>query len=353
MPRPRQQLDKGRQGKEALRTLKAEPAGWRRERLLAIKLGLEGELKLEEIAQTMGHGRATIQRWFDAYRRGGIKELLQDRRYGRQAGPPSALSAKAAAGIAAGLEKGTWRTAAQVQSYLREEHGVQVALTTVYKYLGKCEARLKVPRPSHTRKDEEKVRTFREELAAKLTELQIEKGRSVRLWVIDEMRYGLQPVTRRVWSLRGKRVVVPVNPAYQWGYVFGALQVGGGGAEFFYSPTVNLDCSRLFLEQISRRDPQAIHVIIWDGAGFHQKESDASVPENIRLIELPAYSPELNPIEKLWDIVKDGICNRIFSNLHELEVKITELLSGYWKNARKVFDLIGAENWLMVQANAI
>lgn len=87
----------------------------------------------------------------------------------------------------------------------------------------------------------------------------------MRLWVVDEMRYGLQPVTRRVWTLRGQKVIARVDPRYQWGYVFGALQVAGGGAEFLYCPTVNLECSRLFLEQIARRDPRAVHVVIWDG----------------------------------------------------------------------------------------
>lgn len=319
---------------------------------MSVKLGLEGECSLDEIAATMGHGRATIQRWFDAYRRGGLEGLLEDRRYGRVAGPKSALSVEAAAALLAGLENGTWRTAAQVQRYLCEEHGLGVALTTVYKYLGKCGARLKVPRPSHLKKNEQEVRVFRHELAEKLAGLKIEKGRAVRLWVLDEMRYGLQPVTRRVWSLRGRRVVVPVAPRYEWGYVFGALQVGAGGSEFFYCPRVDLDCSALFLEQISRRDPAAVHVIIWDGAGFHPKKLEASLPENIRFITLPAYSPELNPIEKLWDIVKDAICNRAFASLRELEAAITKVLNGYWTDARKVFDLIGTEGWLMVQSNA-
>lgn len=60
-----------------------------------------------------------------------------------------------------------------------------------------------VPRPSHARKDAAAAETFKSELAAELRKLDIETGRRVRIWVADEMRYGLQPVTRRVWSLRG------------------------------------------------------------------------------------------------------------------------------------------------------
>ena len=155
-----------------------------------------------------------------------------------------------------------------------------------------------------------------------------------------------------MWSLRGKRVVVPVNPTFKWGYVYGALQVGGGGSEFFYTPTVNMECSGLFLKQLSQRDPGAVHIVIWDGAGFHQKDDQLQLPENVRLVQLPAYSPELNLIEKLWDIVKDGICNRLYPSLHDLEADITAVLRAYWSDARKVFSLIG-RGWILDQVNVI
>jgi transposase len=193
--------------------------------------------------------------------------------------------------------------------------------------------------------------TFKSELAAKLQDLDIEKDRTVRIWVADEMRYGLQPVTRRVWSLRGTRVVVPVHPRYDWAYCYGALEVEGAGAEFFYTPTVNLECSALFLSQIGSSDPESTHVVIWDGAGFHQRDGHAEVPANVRLLKLPAYSPELNPIERLWDVVKDAICNRLFPTLSDLQQALTAALSQYWSEARRVYDLVGTKGWLIAQTN--
>jgi transposase len=127
--------------------------------------------------------------------------------------------------------------------------------------------------------------------------------------------------------------------------------VAGGGAEFFYCPAVSQDCSRLFLEQIAARDPQAVHTVIWDGAGFHQGESSQDLPGNIRILSLPAYSPELNPVEKLWDIVRDRICNRLFADLTELEATITCVLKDYWLDAGRVLNLVG-RNRLPAQANA-
>ena len=65
------------------------------------------------------------------------------------------------------------------------------------------------------------------------------------------------------------------------------------------------------------------------------------MPRKVRIITLPACSPELNSVEKLWDIVKDGICNRDWADLDELEEKITERIKPYWEDAKRVTRLIG------------
>jgi transposase len=72
---------------------------------------------------------------------------------------------------------------------------------------------------------------------------------------------------------------------------------------------VNPDTSLQFLRELAASDPASHHAMIRDGAGFHQRNGDKSVKANISLIRLPAYSPELNPIKKPWDVVKYRICN--------------------------------------------
>lgn len=71
MSRPRKHLDEKSEGDKVCSTYKIETTAWKRERLLAIKLGLEGNLSLEEIAVNLDRSRATIQTWFDTYRKGG------------------------------------------------------------------------------------------------------------------------------------------------------------------------------------------------------------------------------------------------------------------------------------------
>ena len=130
------------------------------------------------------------------------------------------------------------------------------------------------------------------------------------------------------------------------------MEVGGSGSEFLFTPALNKEWDLGFLGQIAAHDPAAIHIVIGDGAGFHHKKDEEPLPENVRIITLPAYSPELNPVEKLWDIVKDGICNRDWADLDQLEEKITERIKPYWEDAKRVTRLIG-DGYLLFELNAI
>ena len=109
--------------------------------------------------------------------------------------------------------------------------------------------------------------------------------------------------------------------------------MGGSGAEFLFTPSLNKQWDLGFLKQLSKSAPEAVHVVIGDGAGFHHKEADEFLPSNIRIITLPAYCPELNPAEKLWDIVKDGICNKLWEDLDSMEEAITQKIRPYWEDA--------------------
>ena len=135
-------------------------------------------------------------------------------------------------------------------------------------------------------------------------------------------------------------------------FFYGGLEVMEGRSEFLYTPTVNLHLSGEFLRQISRSEPDAEHVVVWDGAGFHQKKDLEGLPENIHLIALPPYSPELNPIEQLWDQVAVAYANRVYETLEEIEEDITEALRPFWESPKPTLSLLGADNYLLVSANA-
>ena len=118
-----------------------------------------------------------------------------------------------------------------------------------------------------------------------------------------------------------------------------------------FTPAIDQDIHATFLRQIADSDPTAWHVIIADQAGFHLQADDTRLPANIRLLPLPPYSPELNPVEKLGDLVKNAICNQLFTALRPLEDAILAELEPLRQSGARVAELIG-QGWLLEQASA-
>jgi len=109
--------------------------------------------------------------------------------------------------------------------------------------------------------------------------------------------------------------------------------------------------SGLVLEHLAASDPGAEHIVIWDQAGFYPKPELHVVPEQVHLVALPPYSPELNPVEAIGDVIKDRIGNVLWETLADLERAIGEELRPLYENAECVRRLV-SHPWLVEQANA-
>jgi len=332
----KEKIDLLGQAEDVVLRHKEEKVGWKRERLFVIKQALES-VSIRKIAEDMGRSPQTIQTWIHKYRSGGIDSLLSKKR-GR--GAKSKFTDEMKEALEKELEKGQHRTAKQVWAWLAENFDMSdFKPTSIYTILGKCGGRLKVPRPCNPKKDPVKELEFKTTLADNIGELCLPNGRPIRLWIYDEMRYGLHPLTRKVWCKRGVRAIAPSRRTYKNAYVYGALQIGGGGSEFYMTNRLDQEWDIHFMEQISQRDPYASHVVIGDGAGFHLRDNNPHLPDNVFTLQLPPYCPELNPVEKLWDIVKDGICNRDWKKMGNLEDALIKNLKPYWEDPKRVFSL--------------
>jgi hypothetical protein len=184
-----------------------------------------------------------------------------------------------------------------------------------------------------------------------------------------EGRFGLISFVRRVWTLRGTRVVVPMQRKYEWEHVHGLLEVGPRGhSEFCYLPSTNREATIMALAQAAESDAESTHVVIYDGSGAPPNDGDPELPANVRIIKLPPYClpvidfdsgrlsslrsgcPELNPVEKVWDMMRDALCNQAFATLEAMENAMTTWLEEFWTDKRNVTNLIG-RGWLWNQAN--
>lgn len=146
------------------------------------------------------------------------------------------------------------------------------------------------------------------------------------LWAEDEHRLGLLPVVRRVWAPRGRRPVAAARRAYEWLYAYGFVRPATGQTWWCLLPTVSVEAMNLALAAFARDEgigPARRAVLAVDNAGWHTSTKLAP-PEGVHLAFLPAYSPELQPAERLWGLVDEPVANRAFASLDELADALAE-----------------------------
>lgn len=339
-------------GEEVVKAIEAaweQPqADWARQRLLVARLIAQHELTSGQIAKVAGVSRKSVFNYRDALTRGGVPELL--RREWAGARTPAVRGAVADEFIER-LEAGQFRQARDAQAWIKKRTRRTLSVSGALKVLRRLGGKLKVPRKSHAKKDPVKAAKFKVELPARLSAVAgPAPAQPVRVWVLDEHRYGLLPVIRRVWGRRGVRVHAPYATRYQWGYLHEALEVDGAHAvELLFTPAVDRDIHALFLQQIADSDPSALHVVIADQAGFHLPEDDVRLPVNLRLLPLPPYCPELNPVERFGGLLKAAVANRLYPTLRRLEDHLAAAARP-WSTPAAVSSLI--HTWLADQVNA-
>lgn len=328
-----------------------EPEGWRKTRLLAVKLAARGESTSAQIAELCGIARGHLFVWLSLVREQGLDALLVRRKPGPQKGTCRGVKVQVLAELKAKLAAHEFANAEQARRWLQKAHRIDRPYASVWNWLKKFGGVLRVPRPSHSQKNPAAAESFKAELGTRLAALGLEAGSTVRVWVMDEARFGLHTELRRVWTLRGLRPVVPRQIKYQWDYLYGALALSGGETHFAHLPGVSLEWDESYLRDLVATAPAAIHVLIRDQAGFHLRAGDLRLPAQVRVIDLPPYSPELNPCEQLWDILKDDLANRIFANIATLRSAMKATLRRFWEDADSVLRLIGRP-WLQAELNA-
>jgi transposase len=140
------------------------------------------------------------------------------------------------------------------------------------------------------------------------------RGSPFEIWWQDEARIGQQGTLTRVWAERGSRPAAPRDQRYSWAYLFGAVCPARGIGAGLVLPTADKPMMTLHLEEISRHVAPGAHaILLLDGAGWHKPGGRLRVPDNISLLRLPRYAPELNPVENVWAFLRSNkLSNRVF-----------------------------------------
>jgi transposase len=120
----------------------------------------------------------------------------------------------------------------------------------------------------------------------------------------------------RIWAERGTRPRAPRDQRYDWAYLFGAVCPERDLGAALVLPHVDSEAMNLHLAEISRHVTAGSHaVVVLDGAGWHQTGGKLEIPQNLSLLKLPPYSPELNPVENIWQFLRQNqLSNRVFDS---------------------------------------
>jgi putative transposase len=283
---------------------------------LIIGIGFEQVIALFDVAER------TLRSWVRAFNMQGIDGLIERNHPGR----PKAIAQEQATYLHGLIEEpdkageAHW-TARKLHGFVRNKMGLDVSYMTVWRLFHERGFSLQVPRPWPDRQDEQARKVFRKELGKMM------ENESIELWFQDEMGVEGDPRPRRRWAKVNGKPTITKNGDHLRTNVCGMICPRNGEAfmlEFSHNDT---EIFQLFLDEANRaiEFERPRHILIMDNASWHH--SKRLVFGRFEPKYLPAYSPDLNPIERLWLIIKSEWFKDYVCKTHEeLSDRICEAL---------------------------
>jgi transposase len=276
----------------------ASPSQRGHNRLLAIRALMLG-ISHNQVAALFCINRRTLLNWIHRFNEQGIDGLIERPRSGR----PRAIKPDHVEKIKEIIEKPellgfNHLTAKKIHGYLRNELQQKVGYSTVVRCIHENGYALKVPRSWPEKQNQEQREAFVEQLKDYLDDPEID------LWFLDETGIEGDPRPRRRWAKKGENIRQPYQGSHIRINVTGMIRPRSGdfyALEFSHSDT---EVFQVFLDHANQdlKLERKRNLIICDNATWHKAKSlhwGAFEP-----VFLPPYSPDLNPIERLWLLIK-------------------------------------------------
>lgn len=162
----------------------------------------------------------------------------------------------------------------------------------------------------------------------------------------DEARFGLISDPSRCWAPPGVRPIVSTQIVRQYTYAYAAVSPHDGVLDSLVLPWVNAEIMGVFLDEVARRHAEEFVLMVLDGAGWHVA-NDLVVPPNMGLVSLPPRSPELMPVEHVWDELREKrFANRVFDSLDAVDAELADELRLLEADRGRVKGLAGFD-WVL------
>ena len=161
--------------------------------------------------------------------------------------------------------------------------------------------------------------------------------KSFNLYFQDESRFGLMTHVGTVITAKGVKPIVNYQQEFKNTYLYGSYSPIDGSHFTWEVEGVDTLIFEAYLKDFSLYNPEELKIVVIDNAGFHATKN-ITIPDNIRLVRIPAYSPELNPCEKVWQYLKERFKNKTFKNITELKTWLNNLVKEeiYNENIMKI-----------------
>ena len=161
----------------------------------------------------------------------------------------------------------------------------------------------------------------------------------------DEAGFGRINKPKRCWCIRGIRPVVPCHRIREYVYAYGAVSPIDGELFSLVLPNSNTKCFNLFLNELAKEYPNKQILLVADNAAWHKSKS-LVLPNNIEIFPLLPYTPELNPIEMIWDELREKFFrNEFFNTLNAVVDRLCEGLVSLYNDKPTIKSITGW-NWI-------
>jgi transposase len=242
---------------------------------------------------------------------------------------------------------GLW-TGPKVARRIAELTGRSMHKATGWEWLRRLGFTPQRPRPRHCQAaSAEEQAAWKKKLARRVRQLRAhEPARPVELWCEDECRIGLVPIVRRIWAPKGKRPTAPHQIKREWLYVYGLVRPGTAETFGLLLPEVNTEWMGLALAEWARWvDPQGRKrlVLVTDGARWHTS-GKLVLPQQVELFPLPANTPELQPVESAWPLLREVVANEAFEGLEPLMDRLADRCKGFMEHPESIQEVV-AHHW--------
>ena len=128
-------------------------------------------------------------------------------------------------------------------------------------------------------------------------------------------------------------------------YLYAALEPTTGESFCLYLPGMDTGCLQSFLDRLSETYPNHHLLVVLDGAPSHRSE-EIVWPENVDFLRLPAYSPELDPVERWFEEFRRELSNKAFATVELLQEALGQALLPYWEEPARLRQLTGFSWWV-------